>query len=206
MTEFLWATFARVSHGAEDAFNEWYDRVHLPEMLACPGWTSATRYRGAQLQYLALYGVEGEFALHGPEVERVWGWGPVEKNIRDNDGRLYRRRLIEERSGTDPSQRQPSLFVVRANCAPEHAELFVEWSNRNSRTSELLRDAAVRTEVFTSMSEATGVLAIHHLRSTTSPETEELRHEWGPIASHVRSEHRQVYELAIPTTSMSSSW
>lgn len=31
--------------GEDDAFNEWYDQVHVPEVLALPGYRAATRYR-----------------------------------------------------------------------------------------------------------------------------------------------------------------
>ena len=27
----------------EEAFNLWYNTVHIPRILACPGWLSATR-------------------------------------------------------------------------------------------------------------------------------------------------------------------
>jgi hypothetical protein len=63
--------------GAED-FDRWYDDVHVPEILACPGWESARRFRarsGAPL-YLALYGLTDPVTPFGSaEYERAVGWG-----------------------------------------------------------------------------------------------------------------------------------
>ena len=55
--------------GQEAAFNDYYEAVHLDEVLATTGWTSAQRYRlagqageGAPLPYLAVYEAEAESA------------------------------------------------------------------------------------------------------------------------------------------------
>ncbi|TGD75722.1 hypothetical protein E4634_02255 [Mangrovimicrobium sediminis] len=51
--------------GRDAAFNEWYDRHHLANVLDCPGITSARRYdvqqftgNRAQHRYVAVYGVD----------------------------------------------------------------------------------------------------------------------------------------------------
>ena len=36
--------FSNPFEGKDDEFNEWYDNVHLPEVLALPGVISAQRY------------------------------------------------------------------------------------------------------------------------------------------------------------------
>ncbi|MEU9457011.1 DUF4286 family protein [Streptomyces sp. NPDC048277] len=55
-----------VSQDTEAAYNEWYDKVHIPEVLALPGFVSARRLRavadpskgdGAQ-RYLAIYEID----------------------------------------------------------------------------------------------------------------------------------------------------
>ncbi len=56
-----------VSSEQEDAFNSWYDRVHVPDVLKLPGFVAARRYRisdvqlagsGGDHRYLALYELE----------------------------------------------------------------------------------------------------------------------------------------------------
>ncbi len=48
----------------EDEFNDWYDNMHLPDMLEVPGMISATRWEsahsmeGQRRKYLALYELE----------------------------------------------------------------------------------------------------------------------------------------------------
>lgn len=40
----LYLVFSNPVDGREDEFNEWYDNVHLKEILATPGMVSAQRY------------------------------------------------------------------------------------------------------------------------------------------------------------------
>jgi hypothetical protein len=51
--------------GSEEEFNDWYQNVHLRDVVAVPGFTSAQRFRLAKsmsaeepLPYLAIYDVE----------------------------------------------------------------------------------------------------------------------------------------------------
>jgi hypothetical protein len=50
--------------GREDEYNDWYDRRHLADVLAVPGFVAAQRFRLAKAdgerrhRYLALYEIE----------------------------------------------------------------------------------------------------------------------------------------------------
>lgn len=71
--------------GAEEAFNAWYDEVHVPEILATPGFASCRRFRartsplvapgrdGEWAGYLAVYEIEGRDVIeaHTELLERV---------------------------------------------------------------------------------------------------------------------------------------
>jgi hypothetical protein len=69
MSEHQLIVFSNASSGQEAAYNTWYDQVHLDEVVAVPGITSAQRfkYTGATThpenpspgQYVALYGLDG---------------------------------------------------------------------------------------------------------------------------------------------------
>jgi hypothetical protein len=58
----------------ESAYNEWYDTVHIPEILAIDGFTSATRYRLHDPQgttdptYVTIYEIDAD-DLNGPVTE-----------------------------------------------------------------------------------------------------------------------------------------
>jgi hypothetical protein len=53
----------------EEEFNDWYDNVHLPDMLQVEGLVKATRWMtaenavGQQRRYLAIYEVETEDSI-----------------------------------------------------------------------------------------------------------------------------------------------
>src|ERR1700733_3738030 len=58
--------FTNAAEGREDEYNNWYDTVHIPEVLALGPFVSAQRYKVAEdqvfpqtHQYVALYQFEG---------------------------------------------------------------------------------------------------------------------------------------------------
>jgi len=77
--------FSNPAEGEDDAFNEWYDNVHIPELLAVPGMLSAQRYdlhdaemyhtEGGRLpeqRYCLIYEMEGDVDAIMAEIrERV---------------------------------------------------------------------------------------------------------------------------------------
>ena len=85
-------TSVDIADSAEAAFNRWYNEVHLPEVLACPGFASATRYEctDGQPRYLAIYELESEDALATPEMQHVRGWGEMFPHVRNFHERIYR--------------------------------------------------------------------------------------------------------------------
>jgi hypothetical protein len=92
-SEVILVTTADISPGAEEEFNRWYNETHLPDVLACPGFISGTRYECVQGQprYLAVYELESEDALTTEEMQRVRGWGEMFPHVRNFHERIYRR-------------------------------------------------------------------------------------------------------------------
>jgi hypothetical protein len=86
-------TSVDIEPAASEEFNRWYEERHLPDILACPGFVSCTRFECVgerEPRYLAIYELESEDALTTPEMQRVRGWGdqfPVVKNFHE---RIYR--------------------------------------------------------------------------------------------------------------------
>jgi hypothetical protein len=67
MTTHQLLVFSNPAEGREDDYNQWYDTVHLGEVLQIPGFTAAQRYRvdlapGSPVsqRYLAVYEVEAD--------------------------------------------------------------------------------------------------------------------------------------------------
>ncbi|MCA8927047.1 MAG: hypothetical protein KDC18_03200 [Alphaproteobacteria bacterium] len=80
----------------EDEWNTWYDEVHLPAALACPGVICGARYKseGALLwteqgrrevrdtvTYATIYEVEGPEVLETPEFRAMAGWYQFKEHI-----------------------------------------------------------------------------------------------------------------------------
>jgi hypothetical protein len=83
-----------VEDSGADAFNRWYDEVHVPEILACPGWIANARYECVDggPRYLALYDLEdAERPFSSPEWEAAVGWDDHVDQLRGFHGfRVYR--------------------------------------------------------------------------------------------------------------------
>jgi hypothetical protein len=88
---------AEVDAEVEDAWNRWYDTVHLPDALACPGVLSGRRYvsvgpiratdRGQPAEaparlYTAIYELAGPEAVDTPEFRKMRGWYEFAPHVR----------------------------------------------------------------------------------------------------------------------------
>lgn len=77
--------FVDVDPEHEEAFNDWYDTVHLPDILACPGWLDARReicLEGGP-KYVAIYTITGPEAYETQEYHAIKGFGPFTDKIRN---------------------------------------------------------------------------------------------------------------------------
>lgn len=82
---------ATIDSDLDDEFNKWYNEVHLPEIVTCPGFISGTRYVADTpngRQYLAIYELESEAAFASEELKARRGWGPFTGRVSAN-GRIY---------------------------------------------------------------------------------------------------------------------
>jgi len=76
-----------------ESFSRWYNEVHFPEILACPGWRAGRRYEciDGGPRFLALYDLDDESApFSSPEYESAVGWDEHAAHIRGYHGfRIY---------------------------------------------------------------------------------------------------------------------
>ncbi len=88
---------AEVDPEVEAAWNHWYDTVHLPDALRCPGVQRGRRYvsRGeisettagrtekvARRVYTTVYELEGPDATATPEFQAMRGWYQFAPHVR----------------------------------------------------------------------------------------------------------------------------
>ena len=82
-----------VDSGHAEAFNRWYDDVHVPEILTCPGWHANRRYEclDGEPRYLAIYDLEdNEKPFNSPEWRSAAGWDEHVGGMRGYHGfRVY---------------------------------------------------------------------------------------------------------------------
>lgn len=88
---------AEVDPEVEADWNRWYDEVHLPAALACPGVLRGRRYvttgrvsetlRGERSQlsahiYTTIYELDGPQAVETPEFQAMRGWYQFAPRVR----------------------------------------------------------------------------------------------------------------------------
>ena len=125
----------------EAAFNTWYDRVHVPDILAGGVATHATRFINADpapmaTPYLALY------ELPSPDLERIYqGYADLVPRL-TAQGRMFDqlqigRRSMWRRTGARFATARPGptltagLFIIESNCTvPAREGEFNAWYDR----------------------------------------------------------------------------
>ena len=88
--KFIQIVFSNPAEGKDDEFNEWYDNVHIPDLLAIPGMLSAQRYdlRAAEIyrmegatqpehRYLLIYEMEGDVDAILQEIQENVAAGKI---------------------------------------------------------------------------------------------------------------------------------
>lgn len=93
----LLIVIAEVDASVEAAWNRWYDDVHLPDALACPGVLAGRRYltcgqisesdRGQSSRiptklYTTVYELDSPAAVETKEFAAMRGWGTFAPYVR----------------------------------------------------------------------------------------------------------------------------
>jgi hypothetical protein len=67
MKQYKLLVYSNPTEGNEDAYNRWYNEVHIPDVLKVPGFKAASRMRvspltaeGARHNYCAIYEFESD--------------------------------------------------------------------------------------------------------------------------------------------------
>ena len=68
MPHFKYVVFTEPKPGQDDAYNDWYDNVHLAEVIAVDGFVAAQRFKLVDLphntlpasRYMAIYEIEAD--------------------------------------------------------------------------------------------------------------------------------------------------
>ena len=89
----------------EEEFNDWYDNIHLPDMLEVPGMINATRWvsaeskEGQQRKYLAMYELETDDIEKFDLSIRERGMKTVKRLLRSPAGGITSKILPDQAIG-----------------------------------------------------------------------------------------------------------
>jgi hypothetical protein len=88
---------AEVDPEVEDDWNRWYDEVHLPDALKCPGVKRGQRYMSVGVVsesaagsrqtvskriYTTIYELDSPDAVNSPEFQAMRGWYQFAPHVR----------------------------------------------------------------------------------------------------------------------------
>ena len=76
---------AEIDAEVETDWNQWYDTVHLPDALACPGVLRGRRYAQSGevgKVYVTVYELAGPEAVTTPEFQKMRGWYQFAPHVR----------------------------------------------------------------------------------------------------------------------------
>lgn len=97
LSEFVMVVAGDVDADVLEDWNRWYDEVHLPEIVDCPGFVRATRLVGTDepTAFVTVYELDSDDAMATEEFAARRGFGPFRESVRART-RLYRRHLAAE--------------------------------------------------------------------------------------------------------------
>lgn len=81
----LWVVEAKIDPEVEQDWNNWYDDIHLPDIMTCPGFLSATRLvheKNGERVYLAIYELDSSAAVESKAFGEKRGWGPFLSHVK----------------------------------------------------------------------------------------------------------------------------
>jgi hypothetical protein len=73
-----------VDPAVEAEWNAWYNAVHLPDIVTCPGFRRAARYvseADGKRHYLTVYEVDGPVTIESVEFGQRRGWGKFKDKV-----------------------------------------------------------------------------------------------------------------------------
>ena len=128
----LFTVFVEVQSAHKAAFNDWYNQVHVPEIMACPGFLSSVRYEevDADGRYMAMYELSGLEALVSDEFDKARGWKEMQPVVLGSTNAVWTHIYTAPEGSRQPSGALPELLRFnRSAVSPEHDAMFNQWYN-----------------------------------------------------------------------------
>ncbi|MCB2192338.1 MAG: DUF4286 family protein [Deltaproteobacteria bacterium] len=98
--DYIWQVSVDIDPSQEEEWNRWYVEVHVPQVLACPGFHRARRYRSpdesSSPKYIAIYDIDDEKTLQSPELAAIRGWKQFTPFVKNPKAILYKKFVDEK--------------------------------------------------------------------------------------------------------------
>ncbi|MBU4566891.1 MAG: DUF4286 family protein [Desulfarculus sp.] len=97
--DYIWQVSVEyIDPAQEEEWNKWYNGVHVPQVLACPGFHRARRYKSPEgsPKYIAIYDIDDEKTLQSPELAAIRGWKQFTPFVKGAKAILYKKFVDEK--------------------------------------------------------------------------------------------------------------
>ncbi|MBU4275630.1 MAG: DUF4286 family protein [Proteobacteria bacterium] len=96
--DYIWQVSVDIDPAQEEEWNKWYNGVHVPQVLACPGFHRARRYKSPEgsPKYIAIYDIDDEKTLQSPELAAIRGWKQFTPFVKGPKAILYKKFVDEK--------------------------------------------------------------------------------------------------------------
>ena len=198
-----------VAPECEEELNDWYDREHLRQVVALPGFVRARRYRvdDAPLKYLAWYETTDESNESGPDfqgiVEKPTPWSQRMRRLYGDKRERMNFRLMRdvgEVSKTDT----PWLYIVHTDIPDDIVEEYNAWYDEEHLPRLVTVPGVIRARRYSATSGNPRYLTAYELTDPNAFESPEgLQARKTPWTAKMRSlfhnTRRRMCKLVSPT-------
>jgi hypothetical protein len=172
----LFTVFVEVQAAHKAAFNNWYNQVHVPEIMACPGFLRSVRYEevDADGRYMAMYELLGLEALASDEFGQARGWKEMQPVVLGSTNAVWRHLYTAPPGSGGGSGATPALLRFnRSAVTPEREAQFNQWYNEVHLPELLACPGWLRASRYEAVRGTPKYVAIYDLAGASALETPE---------------------------------
>ena len=136
----LFTVFVEVEPASSTEFDTWYNTVHVPEVMDCPGFLTSVRYQeqNADGKFMAMYQLEGQDALETSHFSKARGWKEMQSVVKVSSSAVWRHIFTAPPGKGSQAGSEPSLLRFnRSSVQENHDDEFNSWYN-HEHLGELL--------------------------------------------------------------------
>jgi hypothetical protein len=177
----------------EKELNDWYDREHLRQVVALPGFVRARRYRvdDAPLRYLAWYETVDEKVEPGADFQRIvaqpTSWSQRVRALYGEQRERMNFRLMRD-VGSVPATDTPWLYIVHTDIPDHIVDEYNEWYDKEHLPRLVTVPGVIRARRYTAVSGNPRYLTAYELTDRDAFESPEgLQARKTPWTAKMRS-------------------